>query len=135
MVKVDVEAEKKRIFELNQKWYKLETAKQLDAVMDFMTEDVIMQVGDMPPINGKSEVRKLFVEMFKTLVSSSGGPVRIEVSASGDLAYDIGNTKSSWIGAGGKRVEVDMKYLLVWKKVGGEWKCVAGGFSNNQPAK
>ena len=30
-VNIDVEAEKKRIFDLNQKWYKLETAKQLDA--------------------------------------------------------------------------------------------------------
>jgi ketosteroid isomerase-like protein len=108
LVKVDVEAEKKQIFELNQKWYRLETDKQLDAVMDLMTEDVILQASDMPSISGKPEVRKLFAEMFKTMISSRGGPVRIEVSVSGDLAYDIGNTKSSWMGLGGKPVEVDV---------------------------
>ncbi len=67
-------------------------------------------------------------------ISFTFEPTRIEVSASADLASDVG-TYSLAFDADGGRVEDQGKYVLVWKKVNGAWKVLADIFNSNLPAQ
>jgi ketosteroid isomerase-like protein len=57
-------------------------------------------------------------------VSHEFAPEVIEVSASGDLAWDRGTFHSVMETPEGTVEDVG-KYLMIWKKMDGEWKVVA----------
>lgn len=133
---VDVEAEKQLLARHVQEWFEAENRKDVDGVMKFIAEDYILQPPNMPQIVGREAYRKFLVEFLQSfeirgVVSVSGVPTRIEVSAAGDLAYYIGTSRAVLKGPEGRAREG--KYLLVWKKIDGEWKCVAESFSSDKP--
>ena len=128
---VDIEAEKKLIWEANQEWFKLENEKNVDAIMEkFIADDIILQVPGMPQHVGKEAVHKSMSELFKVLISIEGKPTRLEVADSGELAYDLGNATAKMMGPDGP-VDDKQKYLIVWKKIDGKWKAIAGSFSSD----
>jgi uncharacterized protein (TIGR02246 family) len=130
---IDLQAEKEQIRQLNQQWYAAENRKDLDAIMQqFLAEECILQVPGIEPLEGHEAIRTFMEVFFQSLVSVSGEPTQIVVSASGDLAYDWGATHAVLEGPEG-RVDDEQKYLIVWQKVDGEWKAVAGSFSSNLP--
>ena len=130
---VDLEAEEEQIQQLNQQWYEAENRKDLDTIMQrFLAEDCILHVPGIGPLEGHESIRAFMAAFFESLVSVSGGPTQIVVSASGDLAYDWGATHAVLEGPEG-RVDDEQKYLIVWQKIDGEWKAVAGSFSSNLP--
>jgi len=129
---VDIEAEKKLLAQLAQDWYAAESRKDVEAEMAFLSDDIILHPANAPQLIGKEAVRKSMLEHYKMLVSISGGPTRIEVSSSGDFAYDIGRGKAVMKGPEGT-FEVDPKYLTVWRKINGKWKCVAWSFNFDKP--
>ena len=132
MTNVDIEAEKKLLAQLAQDWYAAENRKDVEAEMAFISDDIIFQPANAPQLIGKEAVRKFISEFHKMLVSISGGPTRIEVSSSGDFAYDIGRGKAVIKGPEGT-FEDDEKYLIVWRKIDGKWKCVAWSFNSDKP--
>lgn len=73
---------------------------------------------------------KPFIEDM--LISINGKPTQIEVASSGDLAYDLGNSTATMNGPNGP-YEDKQKYLIIWKKIDGKWKAVAGSFSSDLP--
>ena len=129
MNKVDVEAEKKLIVRLNQEWIEAEVRKDVDFVMKLVAEDVLFQPPNMPPIRGREALRELGTEFVKHLVSASSELERVEVSASGDLAYIM--LSCCYVMEG--PVEEKFNVLKVWKKVCCEWKLVAGCFNSQKP--
>jgi hypothetical protein len=53
-------------------------------------------------------------------------PVRIEIAASGDLAYEFSNSEVRFdLENGEQETAVPASVLRVWKKVGGQWKIAA----------
>jgi len=53
-------------------------------------------------------------------------PVRIEIAASGDLAYEFSNSEVVFdLRNGGRESSVPASLLRVWKKDAGEWKVAA----------
>ena len=129
---VDIEAEKKLLAQLAQDWYAAESRKDVEAEMAFLSDDIILHPANAPQLIGKKAVRKSMLDLYKMLVSISGGPTRIEVSSSGDFAYDIGRGKAVMKGPEGT-FEVYPKYLAVWRKINGKWKCVAWSFNFDKP--
>ena len=61
-------------------------------------------------------------------------PTKINVSLSGDMAYEIGAYALSVRGDKGP-VQEKGKYVVVWKKVGDTWKAAADIFNNNGTAR
>ncbi|HEU4830468.1 MAG TPA: DUF4440 domain-containing protein [Gemmatimonadales bacterium] len=59
-------------------------------------------------------------------------PRRIDVAASGDLASDIGTYRVSLDGPAGP-VSDTGKYVVVWRKVNGEWKIAADMWNSDLP--
>ena len=131
---VDLKAEEDAIRQLNQRWFEAEQRKDLEATMSFIAVDAVMQVPNMPQLEGWEAIRNFYIDFFQVLISVTGGPKRIVVSAAGDLAYDIGTTRAVLEGPDG-RVEDDGKYLVVWRRLNGEWKGVAFSFSSDKPSQ
>jgi ketosteroid isomerase-like protein len=129
---VDIEAEKKKILEANQEWYRLENDNKVDEIFEkFIDDDIIFQVPGMPQFVGK-EANYSFMKEFieNVLVSIEGKPTRLEVAESGELAYDLGNSTAKVMGPDGP-VDDKQKYLIIWKKINGKWKAIAGSFSSD----
>ena len=64
----------------------------IDKEMGYIAEDAFVIPPNGPAVVGAENLRKLLEEMVKTeVISMSGGQRRIEVSKSGDLAYDFGD--------------------------------------------
>jgi len=129
---VDIEAEKKKIWESNQEWYRLENDKKVDEIFErFIDDDIIFQVPGMPQFVGKEAVYSFMKEFIENvLVSVDGKPTSLEVAESGELAYDLGNSTAKVMGPDGP-VDDKQKYLIVWKKIDGKWKAIAGSFSSD----
>ena len=60
-------------------------------------------------------------------------PEQIIVSSSGDMALDRGTYKFAVASKGGAKTDAG-KYVVVWRKVGGEWKAAADIFNSDLPA-
>ena len=60
-------------------------------------------------------------------------PEQIVVSSSGDMALDRG-TDASKVAPAGKAQADTGKYVVVWRKIGGDWKAVADIFNSDLPA-
>ncbi len=132
VIMVDVEAEKKKIWEANQEWYRLENDNKVDEIFEkFIDDDIILQVPGMPQLVGKKATYSFMKEFIENvLISVEGKPTRLEVAESGELAYDIGNSTAKVMGPDGP-VDDKQKYLIVWKKIDGKWKAIAGSFSSD----
>jgi ketosteroid isomerase-like protein len=128
---VDIEKEKKIIYQQTQEWYELEDKKDLDTIMEkFISYDTIFQVPGIPPLVGKEAIRNFMPQFFENLISISGETTRIEVADSGDLAYNLLASTAMVNGPDGP-VEDKQKTLIVWKKINGKWKAIAGSFSSD----
>jgi len=120
----DIEAEKKEIERIIKEIEAAENRKDLDKMFEFLTDDAILQKPNTPQIQGLDAWRNDYEIFFQTFVSTSIRSLYIEVSSSGDMAWNYGSFVSE-----DKRPEGNIKgegkYLGVYKKVDGKWKTAA----------
>jgi len=135
MITIDIEAEKQVIRDMLKTAFEVEQQKDVDAIMElgYFAEDVILQGPNMPQLKGLEGARYFYTEFFKILVSIEGGSTEIKISRYGDMAWDYGWNRTVYKGPDGP-IEDEGKYLEVFKKINGEWKCVAISFSSDKPA-
>lgn len=131
----DRAADAQRIRELGSAWVAAVGAKDIAAIQNFYAPDAQFLAPNAPPAQGRQAIG----EGWRGLVQLPGlvmtfGATRIEVSESGDLAYDVGSYALGFDSESG-RVNDNGKYVVVWKKVDGEWKAVVDIFNTNLPAK
>ena len=133
--KIDIEAEKQVIRDMINTAFEVENQKDVDAMMGlgYFAEDVIGQAPNMPQVKGLEAMRSFYTEFFKILVSIEGGSTEIIMSETGDMAWDYGWNRAVYKGPDGP-IEDEGKYLEIFKKINGEWKCVAISFSSDTPA-
>ncbi len=129
---VDNEAGKKLIRERVQEWFGLENDNKVDEIFDeYIAEDIILQVPGMPQVEGKEAAYSFLKEYIENvLISIEGKSTHVEIAESGELAYDLGYNTSNLMGPEGP-VDDKGKYLIVWKKIDGKWKAIAGSFSSD----
>ena len=97
-----------------------EAAFDVATMMEFYAEDAILQAPAAPQIQGKSGIRDVMSQLFGGGVFKkfSAQASHIEVSATGDLAWDVGINRMVLPGDAGDFLDVG-KYLFVWKKIDG----------------
>ncbi|MHA2394685.1 MAG: YybH family protein [Promethearchaeota archaeon] len=96
----------------------------------FIDDDAIFQAPGMAQFVGKEANYAFFKEYIdNVLISIEGKPTRLEIAESGDLAYDLGNSTARINGPDGP-MDDRQKYLIIWKKIEGKWKMIAGSFSS-----
>lgn len=117
-----------------------EEAMNIPEIMKYWDKDAIVQPAGMPQIQGTEAIIKLYHQIFedtakrlKQFTSSSINSSNITVARSGDIAYDYGTNRFVFAGAKGNMLQMG-KYLIVWKKIDGEWYVSAISFTSDSDA-
>ena len=117
---VDVSAETEAVRARSVAIAAAEAAKEIETVLTFWADDAVVQIFGAPQINGKEAVSEAIKAYFAQVKEFTGTSSHIEVSAAGDLAYEYGVNRVILPGPQGDLLAMG-KYLLVWKKIDGEW--------------
>jgi uncharacterized protein (TIGR02246 family) len=93
--------------------------QDLDTIANLYTPDAVLLSSNGEIINGREAIRqKLKTSMANGLRSSTFKAIKIEVS--GDIATDIGHGSSRLHTPAGAKV-YEMTYMVVWKRIDGQW--------------
>lgn len=126
MEKADYEKEKKVVESTIKEWYKAATQMDLDSFTALAADDFVLLIPGRAAIRGKDEFRDFFYEYG----GGPCGPVTlgdswIDVSESGDLAYQYGTHHHVIMDGDVESYVVTWKQLIVLKRIEGKWKLVA----------
>ncbi len=129
---LNLEAEKQKIRKRTQEWLKAESKRDLDSALTFIAEDGVYLANDWPTLRGHAEISTFLNAAFEMPMGKiSGGTEKIEISASGDMAYEFGRTEVPFSFAAGDTT-FKTHYIVVWKKINGQWKAVATSVGNTK---
>jgi len=127
---VDIEAEKKSVMKVMDKWLVAEQEKDLDATMKVFVKDAICLAPGMPLLTGFDAIKEFYKGFFEPLVSMDAQNKVQDVSESGMRAVVVGNFMMVMKTPDGE-VSSEGKHLTVLKKVDGQWMCNAVAFNSN----
>ena len=131
--RVDRATEEQRIRELSQQASRAGQSKDATTFASFYADDAVSMGPNMVAVRGREAIRRGLADMFAlpNLVFSFA-PTKIDVAASGDLAYEVGTYRFAADMPGG-RLDDAGKYLTVWKKIGADWKIVSDMNNSDRP--
>jgi len=116
------------------RWIQLVKAKDAAAIAAIYAEDGAVMPPNAPIGKGRAAIEKTWASMMQTPgFDLNIIPDQIIVSSSGDMALDRG-TYSLAIAPNGTAMTDTGKYVVVWRKIGGEWKAAADIFNSDVPA-
>ena len=131
----DSAAEEQKIRALDQQWVAAVQAKDAAGSAGFYAADGALLAPNAPIAQGTAAVTAAWQSLLGMKnVNLTFAPTSIVVASGGDMAYDIGTYNLSFDSDKGP-VKDAGKYVVVWKKVDGDWKVAAGIFNSNGPAK
>jgi uncharacterized protein (TIGR02246 family) len=103
------------------------------AVAAFYTEDAIAFPPGAAMVKGRQAIQQMWQETMDSGVKSLSFTV-IDVGASGELAHETGTALMNVQPAGKEPTTASVKYVVVWKKQGNDWK-LQRDIWNDLPAK
>ena len=107
-------------------WNAAEAAKDLEKCLSFYAEDGERFATGSPAIRGAADLRKEWAKYLSSPGTFQWQTSKVEVSSSGDLAYETGRFVLKTVDKGGQPTATNGKYVCVWKKQrDGKWKVVA----------
>ena len=97
-------------------------------------DDAIVMRANQPAVEGRPAIQSLYEAMFKAnAVKISITP--LETQLAGDWAYERGNATTTITPKSGKPIEESAKYLVVLKRLPGDfWKVYRDIDNSNTPA-
>jgi len=110
-----------------------EVAQDTDAALAFWAEDAVAQPAGTPQVKGLDAIRALYDGFFSQIKHFESTPSHLEVSQGGDLAYEYGVNRIVLSSPEGDLLDLG-KYLVVWKKIEGEWFVTALSFTSDAGA-
>jgi uncharacterized protein (TIGR02246 family) len=116
------------------RWLQLVKAKDAAGIAALYAEDGAVMPPNAPIGKGRAAIQRTWASMMQTPgFALTFAPEQIVVSASGDMALDRG-TYSLTITHDGTTQTDTGKYVVVWRKIGSEWKAAADIFNTDLPA-
>ena len=132
---VDIAKEADTIRNLENQWTVAIQNKDVDKILTFFSPEGVTMQPAKSIFVGIQGIRKQYESDFadtSMIHNTFSGTIEIiDVSASGDLAYVRGNNRYNIKTVTGI-VERTEKWIDVWKKIDGQWKCVAGIWNFNE---
>ena len=133
---VDRAAEEASLKATELAWSEAAGKKEIDSVVSFVTDDSIQLPPNAPAASGKDAVRKEWETLFALKdFTVKWNPTLVQVAESGEIGYTSGTYSLTFTDPKTGKVEDKGKYLEVWKKVDGKWKCYLDMYSSDGPAK
>jgi uncharacterized protein (TIGR02246 family) len=115
-------------------WLQLVKAKDAAGIAALYAEDGAVMPPNAPIGKGRTAIEQTWASMMQTPgFDLTFVPEQITVSSSGDMALDRGTYKLA-IAPNGTAMTDTGKYVVVWRKVGSEWKAAADIFNSDLPA-
>jgi uncharacterized protein (TIGR02246 family) len=131
---VDTGADEQAIRGHVDRWQKLVKAKDAASIAALYAEDGAVMPPNAPIGKGRDSIQQTWASMMRTPgFDLTITPEQILVSSSGDMALDRG-TYSLTVAPDGTTQTDTGKYVVVWRKIGGEWKAAADIFNSDLPA-
>jgi len=127
-------ADESEIRKTDTAWSRAAETKDLDKMVSFYADNASAFPFNAPIANGKQQIRQLWSQlMSKPGFGLSFKPTKIEVSKSGDLAYETGTFELKLNDAQGTPTSTLGKYVVAWQKQANrEWKAVADIFNTDK---
>jgi uncharacterized protein (TIGR02246 family) len=115
-------------------WLQLVKAKDASGIAELYAEDGAVMPPNAPIGKGRAAIQQAWASMMRTPgFDLTFNPEQIVISSSGDMALDRGTYTLTVAPAGTRKTDTG-KYVVVWRKIGGDWKAVADIFNSNLPA-
>ncbi|WP_281718804.1 YybH family protein [Pandoraea apista] len=102
-------------------WMSAIVSKDIDVIESLYADDAVYMPPGRARCVGKAAVVANWKMYFERADFQARYTPQLDVSASEDVAYDIGTYRLTLTRAG-EPVEVVGKYVVVWKKLAGEWR-------------
>jgi ketosteroid isomerase-like protein len=117
-------------------WAAAAKTASVDAWMAFYAADAVVMAPGVQIARDRELVRQTVTSLLALPhLSIAWHPVKVEVAASGDLAYLIGAYDLSYDDARAARVSDQGKLLEIWRKQSdGSWKCIVDTWNSDGPA-
>lgn len=115
------------------RWLELIKSKDSAEIAQMYTEDGAF----MPPNASIGKGREVIEQNWAAMLNTPGfeltfAPEQIVVSSSGDMALDRGTYQLTVAPEGTEQVDTG-KYVVVWRKIDGEWKAAADIINSDLP--
>ena len=115
-------------------WLQLIKAKDAAGIAGLYAEDGAVMPPNAPIGKGRAAIQQTWASMMATPgFDLTIVPDQIIVSSSGDMALDRGTYRLNVAPNGTAQTDTG-KYVVVWRKVGSEWKAAADIFSSDLAA-
>jgi len=117
-------------------WAAAAKTASVDAWMTFYAADAVVMAPNVRIASAHELVRQTVTDLLALPhLWIAWHPLKVEVAASGDLAYLIGVYELHYDEARGARVSDRGKLLEIWRKQSdGSWKCVVDTWNSDGPA-
>jgi uncharacterized protein (TIGR02246 family) len=131
---VDVGADEQAIRGQVDRWLQLVKAKDAAGIAELYAEDGAVMPPNTPIGKGRAAIEQTWAAMMATPgFDLTFVPDQIVLSSSGDMALDRGTYRLAVSPDGTAQIDTG-KYVVVWRKIGGDWKAVADIFNSDLPA-
>jgi len=134
--KVDLVAEAEAIRNIEDQWIAANKVKDINKVMSIFAADAVVMESNKPITVGIDAIKKSWELWFSDTTylhnTITGTTDNIEISASGDLGYARGTNNYSIKTPNGIVEYVD-NFVDIYKKIGGEWKCIESIWNTRRP--
>jgi uncharacterized protein (TIGR02246 family) len=116
------------------RWLELVKAKDAAGIAALYAEDGAVMPPNAPIGKGRAAIQQTWASLMQTPgFALTFAPEQIVVSASGDMALDRGTYRLALAPHGTAQTDTG-KYVVVWRKIGDEWKAAADIFNSDLPA-
>ena len=121
--------------DLDAQWSAAAGSKNVDKTVSYYSDDAMVLPANGATASTKDAIRKVWNDTLAGPgVAISWKVVKVEVAKSGDLAYVTGTYEMTMNDAAGKPMNDKGKYVEVWEKKGGAWKCGVDIWNSDLPA-
>ena len=132
-VAVDAGVEEQAIRGQVDRWLQLVKAKDAAGIAELYAEDGAVMPPNAPVGKGRAAIQQTWASMMSTPgFNLTFNPEQIVLSSSGDMALDRGTYQLTIAPSGGAQSDTG-KYVVVWRKIGNEWKAAADIFNSDGP--
>jgi uncharacterized protein (TIGR02246 family) len=131
---VDTGADEQAIRGHVDQWLQLVKAKDAAGIAELYAEDGAVMPPNAPISKGRAAIQQTWASLMRTPgFGLTFVPEQIIVSSSGDMALDRGTYRLAVAPNGTAQTDTG-KYVVVWRKIGSEWKAAADIFNSDLPA-